>query len=327
MAASGRLLTDVEFSVIPDLSMTAAPRSGAAFSLDVIPDLGMVLPGPIPAEFDMAVIPDLGVEAEERYTRDFTIDAPADMGMVASERYTRSFELAVIPDIGADATMRRSGAFTLDAVPDIGMTGTGVMPPAEVTYNATGTGNARSGNGALTWTHNATGDGRAVVVAVSVVGVNPTASAPTYGGQPMTQLGVIGHNNTTNGRTYLFGLLNPPTGNQTVSVNVSATLLAAGSGNSVSYNGVASFGAVATSFGSNASPALTASSAPNRMVAQAFGFGAASLTSYNRTQRYSNISTTGRIVVGDTPGAASVTFNATLGGSIAWSGIAVNLHP
>jgi hypothetical protein len=228
------------------------------------------------------------------------------------------------------------------------VTGATVAIPVSVAFDAVGTGNTgagTNGSAATTWTHTASGDSRAVVVGLrwqhnggpaSPMNVTPNRIA-TYGGVPLTSLDVIGLNNANlteiNGTfAYheFFGLINPPTGPQTVSLSVSRT--GAGpisiDGCSVSYTGVSVFGSVSKAAGTSASTSLSqaVSSAAREMVVQMFTT-AGTITSYSQTERYRHAANAIGIVIGDAAGASSISFAANRSGGVDYADLAVRLTP
>lgn len=72
----------------------------------------------------------------------------------------------------------------------------------------------------LSWSHTANGTDRIVVVGVSI-NANTAVSSVTYGGLPLTKIVAYESGNAV--RASLWYLINPPTGLQTVRVNMSAT--------------------------------------------------------------------------------------------------------
>jgi hypothetical protein len=109
-----------------------------------------------------------------------------------------------------------------------------------VAFDAVGPGaTGANGTSPLTWTHTASGTDRAVIVGVSQMNgaYTPGEVTATYGGASMTFLGAKASNDDVHGVAWLFGLVNPPTGAQTVSVQRSS-----GSysfiGGSISFTGV-----------------------------------------------------------------------------------------
>jgi hypothetical protein len=228
------------------------------------------------------------------------------------------------------------------------ITGTTVTAVVVVAFDAVGTGNTgsgTSGSATTTWTHTASGDSRAVVVGLrwqhNGGPVSPPNKTPvrtvTYASTPMTSLDVIGLNNANltdiNGTyTYheFFGLVNPPTGAQTVSLSVSREGAGPVSvdGCSVSYTGVSVFGSVSKDAGTNANTSLTqtVSSGVNEMVVQMFTT-AGTITGYSQTERYRHAANGIGIVIGDAAGASSVPFTANRSGGGDYASLAVRLTP
>lgn len=175
-------------------------------------------------------------------------------------------------------------------------------------------------------------NGTAVVVAVqgaTSLGT-PTVSA-TYGGQAMTLLGTVAMG--TAQTLALFGMLNPPSGPQTVTATCAGGFGPGASAVVVSYKNVGSFGTpVTNSASSGTGMSLSVPSAVDRMVAQAFaanaisGTGSLDISSYNRTQRATVPTSNRNLLVGDAAGASSVSFSATTSRSSVWAAIGVDLR-
>lgn len=163
--------------------------------------------------------------------------------------------------------------------------------PVGPTFGAVGPSSAgatATNTNTLSWSHTASGTNPAVIVGVAS-GTDCTLTA-TYGGVAMTALGKA-ESGTIGGSGFvqLFGLLNPPTGAQTVTVTASVSSISL-IGGSISYTGVQSFGtAVTGSFGDNATlPTSVSLTVPgttsgNIVVdAVATGTGVTSSTATNR---------------------------------------------
>lgn len=201
-----------------------------------------------------------------------------------------------------------------------------------VSYDATGTGGTGSGS---TSTYTATGthecSGSAVVVAVSASSFSGSISSctVTYGGQPMTLLGSDTAGGASYSCVYLFGILNPPTGSQTISVSASGTYMIGLTMTSVSYHGVVSFGTAVSVTGATNPPTHTVSAhEEGSMIAHTVGlFANASVLTYNQTLRSARNTTYSSICQGDAEGAPSVTFSPTFSSHTAWACIAVELIP
>jgi hypothetical protein len=214
--------------------------------------------------------------------------------------------------------------------------GTTLAPP---TFDAAGAGNTGQGinSASTTWPHTASGNSRAVVVGLRwahIAGSGVPTRTVTYGGTAMTSLGVVGLNNAVlsalNGIYHeFFGLLNPPTGVQTVSLTVARTgaLSINIEGCSVSYAGVSEFVSVPPVAGTEAGTSLsqTVSSAVNEMVVQMFTTESGAITGYNQTLRFDGGAS--GPVIGDAQGAASVSFTASRATGVDYAGLAVRLKP
>ena len=208
-------------------------------------------------------------------------------------------------------------------------------PTPRVLYDTTGAGAISSNlyGTSFSWTHNISGN--AVIVGANLFG--------QYGGGSVfissikigtTSLNLIGSNqyiSTYAFTSYFYGLVNPPTGSQTftVSVNNGSGYLTGIAVNSVSYFNVSSFGTMATATGSGTSVAQTINgiNSKNRVVNMIFPGTNGTISGYNQTQRY-NVPGANAVYVanllGDAPGASSVSFSATCA-SGAWSSVAVPL--
>ena len=209
------------------------------------------------------------------------------------------------------------------------------VPELVATFDAVGTGQAADGT-SLSWTHTIGGAASAIVVAVDAFWFTvPTISAvpaisAEVGTTPMALLGSAQYRTGADtALVYLFGLLNPPTGAQTITVSVTTSQTEYLVGNSLSYNGVTSFGAAATNSGSSANPALVVSAATNEMVVQAFGGFTTPFAACHQTQRYNAPWANGvnlSFLMGDAPGAGTGSFTCSEANS-PWGAIGVPLIP
>jgi hypothetical protein len=189
-----------------------------------------------------------------------------------------------------------------------------------VTYDATGHPTTGTGTAeTLTWTHPIAGN--CVIVATTVASdVQPVVTA-SVGSTAMILLGGIPIGNYKGLGTYwglvLFGLLNPPTGTQTISLSVASgtDYIAA---NSVSYFNVSGFGSIFTNTGTDTTLSLAAPSIAGQMVVNAFTDTEGTLTAYNQTTRSSiayAASVNEPLLIGDAPGAPSLHFSVNTSGS------------
>ena len=211
-------------------------------------------------------------------------------------------------------------------------------PPAPVAFDAVGAGTTGGGTASksVTYSHTIGAGANCVIVGAGVLATAAATFTAKVGTTSMTQVGAFLFETASNdGYVVLFKLLNPPTGAQTMTFAVSGgtDYIAV---NSVSYANVGSVGATATTnSGTSTSASLTVSAAPNDMVVQVFaannsGVPALSFSAYNQTSRYNvtgvnsvNIGT----LMGDAPGASSVSFTSTVSTSSTWGAIGVPLLP
>lgn len=202
------------------------------------------------------------------------------------------------------------------------------IPVIPVTYDATGAGGSVNGAiaGTMSWSH--TISGNAVVAAVSLQSsLSTTTVSAKVGSTAMTLLGT-GPQFTSSGfyiSVVLFGLLNPPTGTQTLSATMSSGTNYC-EANSVSYRNVAAFGSSVSGSGTSSAPALSVASGVHQMVAEAFTTFNTNPTGYTQTTRYSlNVASPARpFLIGDAPGAPTVSFSAAA--CDLWSAIAVPMQ-
>jgi hypothetical protein len=199
-------------------------------------------------------------------------------------------------------------------------------------YDATGVGAKAGSVTSLSWSHTISGNAIIVSLIALRASTTPPTVTVTVGGTGATQLGSVADywpDGTGNfAHLFLFGLLNPPTGSNTVAVSSSASLVSCG-GNSVSYKGVAGFGTAVTNTGTSTSGSLSISSTPGQMVAALFSDTTlTSISSFNQTQRFLQAFASGQsllYLLGDAPGASTVTLTTTFGSSTTWAGIGVPL--
>ncbi|MFN3005149.1 hypothetical protein [Mycolicibacterium wolinskyi] len=247
------------------------------------------------------------------------------------------FQMKVWQDSGSPQNVLAAGTYVRavyrgERLPDFD-----IGEPVE--YDNRGAGGTASssvtGTFSTSWTHECSGTDRAVIVFVRATydeDVNLAVSA-TYDGVPMTvAIAPPAHLFSSDYRRALaFILLDPPTGEKTVTVTGSHIGAAGGrtlAANSVSYTGVGGYDAYSVA-GFSTLLAQGVNSVTNRRVAQAFfslhpnGFN----TDYSQTARFGFASSGLRtITAGDAPGAPSVTFQSTAPSNINWRAIAVDLH-
>lgn len=212
-------------------------------------------------------------------------------------------------------------------------------PRFPVVFDSLGAGGDRTNSGTISWTHSASGEDRFVLVAAVAFGNNTSyvadISSVTYGGSPMLRLGeqTVG----AWGRVVLFGMWDPPTGNQSVTVTCSGTSssLIGYIANSVSYTNVADYAVhlgPSIAGGNAGSLDHVVPSAPLHMVVNAWG-GTRGFTEYGPPgallwdRAAGSSSTYPRMLLGAVEGAEpSVEFTAVHNGGARFS-IAVDLSP
>ncbi len=241
--------------------------------------------------------------------------------------------ISVIPMPATDGT-RADGQFSLDALSSVavGMSGTGYNRPQ---FDAVGAG-AHGGGATWSWSHVIGANAKAVLVFLNpqnntLSSSTPPAFSGDVGGTALTQLGAWYSYNASGYISWMlcFGLLNPPTGTKTITMNGPASYTAL---NSVSYNDVAYIGAV-TSFhdgnaAASANPSITASNVtPDQVVVAGFTGYTQSFSSVTPNSRAIDNYVNGRnlsLAIGDADGPAStIGMTATSG---AWSAIGVQLY-
>lgn len=184
----------------------------------------------------------------------------------------------------------------------------------------------------LWWKHTISGSQAALVVAVAyrinAASIDNLNRRVWCGTTQMDSLGykTWGSAGTAHGWTELFGLLNPPTGQQKIHVSIIGGVIAAGKvarGSSVSYTGVDGFGTVTSAGLSSGSLSVSATGASATKVVAAFGGERLGIGSLNRTQRYLS-NTTPCLAIEDADGTgSSLAFTASAANSYDSSALAV----
>jgi hypothetical protein len=204
-------------------------------------------------------------------------------------------------------------------------------PNPRVVYDSTGAGVQSTGLSGSSFSFTHTISGNAVILGLSVFWLDASTNAPSLVKVGTTTMSLLGTQQITSGgfwqNGYIYGLLNPPTGSQTVSFSLPTRN--AVSANSVSYAGVAKFGTfvAATGTGTAISQTVNGLSGRNRVVNVLAPYTTAGVTGYSQTTRYNPTATAGQntqLVIGDAVGASSTAFSATVGSTV-WASIAVPL--
>ncbi|MFM8798744.1 MAG: hypothetical protein ACKODT_07290 [Fluviibacter sp.] len=192
----------------------------------------------------------------------------------------------------------------------------------------------------MSWNHTARGGQIAVIAAVSYrIGMTTSLSGitreVTYGGEPMTSLGVVQWSGltletTTKGAWLeLFGITGVPEGTSSVMVKIrggAALTGRIGRGNTISYSGVNGFGTFTSGSGTNTSMSVSSSATSASASFAAFTAYGSGISTFNRNTRYqSNVNMA--LAAGDVDGnGSSQSFTATRGGAGEWGACAVSIQ-
>lgn len=306
--------TEIRMKNIPD----------AQFNLSVQPSIQMRPP----SKFRLRVAPMIDMAGGNNEFAQFGIGVAPRIRWIPSA----AFKASVTPTIAMGGKPKSTGLFGVNLTPHLGMTGSRLLA---VSYDATGAGAAGTGTAnTQSWAHTIAGN---CVVMGLTCQVNqstlPTLTAKV-GTTAMTRLDSSSYYVTTGGFyiwTLLFGLLNPPTGAQTVSI-AAASATEFWAANSVSYNNVGSFGSVVSAHGGATAPAISASSAARQMVFSVIGGWENNFTSGNQTSRWNSPLNAGAsgvkpTFIQDAPGAATVNVTASPAQTTGWGALTVPLVP
>jgi hypothetical protein len=172
-----------------------------------------------------------------------------------------------------------------------------------------------AGSGSTTWswtdTVSSSGSNTLAIVDLFINGTTPPSAAPTYGGTSMTLITNI-TDQTNLESHYVYKLVNPPAGANTVSVSFGSAKTGAGiSTNFFNVNQSSPTSAAQTDNGSTLNPAnLTVSSAANHLVYTSVGIADKSACPASGVVVDTNNLNVGQIptaVIGHVAGASSVT--------------------
>jgi hypothetical protein len=181
-----------------------------------------------------------------------------------------------------------------------------------------------------------TGTSRVMLVGISYLNANNTAvSSINYGGQVMTLVGDLNYNNggsTYYTRVYIYRLIAPLTGSNTLALTWSGALSQGAVVGAITYNGVnqsTPTGTFASSSGNNTTPSVTVTGATGRVM---FGVVSGQTTSaYNvtngGTQLWSSMPYSGQTTgnAQSKPGATSVDLTWS-GANRRWAASGVSLY-
>lgn len=214
------------------------------------------------------------------------------------------------------------------------------------TFDAVGPGAANgvaSGSSVtVSATHTPVGTPSAALVWVQVCDISGTPAdahvVGTYGGRPMTKLAssIYADGYVNDNGLWVYGLISPPSGPQTVSFTVTTTVPTKFYVEIVSetFLGAGSFGPPAVRTATSTAMSVTSPSDTTQLLANCFvpvEVGGNLLTNYNKTARYWDVGAGGNydeMIVGDAIGASpTVTFSTTNSVTAGWIGITVPLIP
>lgn len=180
-----------------------------------------------------------------------------------------------------------------------------------------------------------TGANRILMVGISYRNNDSeTVSSITYGGQPLTLVGTAEYaSGTPDGRIYIYRLLNPPTGANTLAVTWNSALNNFAVVGAVTYSGVnqtTPTGTFASAGAASGTPAVSVNSATGQLV---FGVvGGRTTSAYTvtggGTQLWSVLASSGQTAGAAQSAAGATTVNLTWNGSSAeWVAGGVSLVP
>lgn len=205
----------------------------------------------------------------------------------------------------------------------------------QISFDAIGAAAAAGHLAAGSIAHTLAADATALLAAVNVYNTSAAALSAEVGTTPMTLLGTQTYGLYSNnpwlnpyGELALFGLINPPTGPQTVKINSSAPVYM--TAQSASYIGALGFDTLAASNGALNQLTAVSTKPAARLVAAHAITPAANAFSYSQTKRaVVNSSTADQILLlGDAPGAPYVVSAAAMSTYTPnWGAAAVNLLP
>lgn len=285
--------------------------------------------------------------AGEMVVAGFTASSSAPLGPLADFNQTSRYNLAWEaesndPLLIGDAAGADTVTFTAQDSNAASWAGVGVeLLGTAVAYDTVGAGGTSGGQTTTAhWAHDIGADANAAVAFITCLSTDPNLTlSAEIGGTPMTELGSVmsfyqwaAPYNFSYLEYYVhffaFGLLRPPTGNQTVTITADSAAYMAG--NSVSYSAVSAFGNVVTAAAPVASLTVPSNVPADRVVA-AYGVSPMLNTfGYNQVKRAVAASGADQLLLlGDGPGArGDVVSTATMSSANGnWGAVGVNLSP
>lgn len=200
-------------------------------------------------------------------------------------------------------------------------------PPVPVVYDATGTGQGATTT-SFSWENDISGSAVLAAINLEVHSTTPATVTAACGSTPMTQLAYVqnyGHTPSTGYYMSLavFGLLSPPTGNQTISITSSATTYSAAG--SVSFLNARGFGAPVTNTGTSATATVnTAVNFPQQALVVFGAYGETISAGTTVNPRYDTTYNSNGFLMGDAVLPAA-SLSANLAASNYWGGAVIPL--
>ncbi len=198
-----------------------------------------------------------------------------------------------------------------------------------VAFDAKGpsTGTTSSASNTISWTHTPSGTPTAAAVVIGWVDTGgKTISSVTYGGTSMSQAGSTQISASGFWKTAIFGLANPASGAQTVTVTFSGALSHGGTGQSITVTGsdtTTCFTGNASTSGTTDPASLSVTSQNDELVIDVFCDNTRTLTSYGSGQtETTNAAPTSGLVYGSRKASAGSSETITIN----WSGSGEYAH-
>lgn len=300
----------------PGIGMATTPT--AKLNVAALPSIGMQPP----VLLNLLTEPMITAEAGSKEGTAFRVEITPSIGVGSVP--TAVLNLSATPSVGFTGAPIDTGILQLTITPSIGLTAT-----KGITYDATGSALTTGTGTAFTWNHTIGGN---AIIAAALIDMH-TITAPTVtakvGTTAMTQLAYAQNYGNSGSGFYaslvVFGLLNPPTGAQTITLTTSAStnvLIA----NSLSYGNVGSFGTAITNTGMGTTASVSASIAAKHGAVAVFGTWAETLSGFTGlTDTYNVTYNTLGFAMGDASAAES-SMSANLAASNYWGAILVPLN-
>ena len=264
------------------------------------------------------------------------VDIIADSSLAVTETQPAIRTAATFPAALAITAAPSSAATKnrfADSLLQLGPSTTAKLVRNGVAWESTGAGAAANG-GTLTWTHTIGLTANCLIVGVTSNTYLYQIPTATVGSTYLKFLGVLPYTFATNKFTVLWGLMDPPTGTQTITVTGQANYTG---GNSVAYSGVGGFSAPTYDSGTGTSISTTINGGVDGgLLLQVMSSDASSaghiFTNYSQTARVNmRLSAMFGLLIGDNASQpddnTSVTITANQDSAWAWGSVAITLYP